>query len=283
MRHVTKPWLKRAVLLGAAAVVLASGLALHIDGRVPAAIPGDAPPYSLATFGDALRAVDARGQVDLAELKARHASLEGFVRAMAATSPATAPERFPTPEDKVAFWLNAYHALVLEELLDVRSAKAGALSHLGRAWPIGGQRLTKHAIERRYLDESGDARVYVALFTGARGAGVLDGAPFDGDTLNPQLDDAMRRFVRRKENVSLEGSVVRVSALLQAHEAEFLAALPDERKNLLQIVWAYLPESCDGERPGCDTRGDLDRACGQRFDKCSVEFTPVDELLAVKN
>lgn len=283
--HVTTStagtWFRRGAWLAAAALLLGSGLTLYIDGRVPAPVPADAPAYNLSDLSRALEAVTANGEVNLAQLKARHEALERFIAALAATAPATKPDDFPTPEDKVAFWLNAYHALVLDELLDVKGTSAGQLSSAGRSWPIGGERMTKRALIRRFLDASGDARVHLALFTGARGHGVLDGAPFGAQTLDPQLDDAMRRFMRRKENVAIDGKTVRVSALLKTHEAEFLAALPAERHGLMQIVWAYLPETCDGSRPGCPTRGDLDRACGAQFDKCTVEYAPVDETLAV--
>lgn len=274
-------WFRRGVWLAAAALLLGSGVALYVDGRIPAPVPTDAPAYELADLSRALEAVNADGEVNLGQLKARHESLERFVASLAATAPSTKPELFPTPEDKVAYWLNTYDALVLDELLDVKGTSAGQLSSAGRSWAIGGQRLTKRAILRRYLDATGDARVQLALFTGAKGHGVLDGAPFGAQTIDPQLDDAMRRFMRRKENVVIDGKTVRVSALLRQHEAEFLAALPPDRHGLMQIVWAYLPESCDGSRPGCPTRGELDRACGAQFDKCAVEYVPVDETLAV--
>ncbi len=265
-----------------AGMVAFAALALHANGQVPASVPADAPEHRLADLADALRAVDARGVVDLAELKRRHASLERFVASLAATAPATAPGRFPTVEDQLAFWLNASHALALLELLDTREARASARRALLDAVPIGGQRMTRAAILRRFLAPSGDARLFLALFTGAKGRGVLDGAPFDGASLDPQLDDALRRFMRRKDHVDVAGKAVRLSALLQEHEPDFLAALPDERKNVLQIVWAYLPDSCEAE-PGCVTRADLDRACGKHFDACQVEWLPVDETLWVKN
>lgn len=274
-------WFRRGVWLAAAALLVGSGVALYVDGRLPAPVPDDAPAYELADLSRALEAVNTHGEVNLGQLKARHESLERFVASLAATAPSTKPDQFPAPEDKVAYWLNAYQALVLDELLDVKGTGAGQLSSTGRSWPIGGQRLTKRAILRRYLEATGDARVHLALFTGAKGHGVLDGAPFGAQTIDPQLDDAMRRFMRRKENVALDGKTVRVSALLKAHEAEFLAALPADRHGLMQIVWAYLPESCDGSRPGCPTRGELDRACGAQFDTCAVEYVPVDETLAV--
>jgi hypothetical protein len=133
---------------------------------------------------------------------------------------------------------------------------------------------------RRYLEASGDARVMLAAFTGSRGRGVLDGAPFDGATLDPQLDDAARRFMRTPRNVRLEGEVVHLSSLLHELEPELLAALPPGRHHLLQVVWAYLPDGCEG-RVGCVSRGDLDRACGSTFEGCPLAWEPVDDELAV--
>jgi Protein of unknown function, DUF547 len=277
-----KPLFRKLVYVVAAAMVLFAALVLWVDGHLPASVPTDAPAYAMGDLVDAYRCIDARGQIDLAELKKRHVSLETFVASMAATSPDTKPEAFPTVEARLAFWLNAYHALALRELMDTRSKTTSGWNDLFDAVPIGGKRWTRAAIYRRALAESGDARVFLSIFTGAKGRGVLDGAPFDGDSLNPQLDDAMRRFVRRKDHFAIDGTTVKVSELFHRHQAEFLAALPEERKNVLQIVWAYLPESCEGAAP-CDTRGDLDRTCGNRFDQCKVEYLPIDESLAVKN
>lgn len=260
-----------------------AGAVLLVNGHLPASVPNDAPEYRVGDLGDALRAVDARGIVDLVELKKRHASLESFVASLAATSPDTTPERFPTVESRLAYWLNAFHALALLELLDTRATTASAAREAIDVVPIGGKRQSRLSIFRRFLAPSGDARVFLAIATGAKGRGVLDGAPFDGDTLDPQLDDALRRFMQRKDHVTIEGKTVKVSALLREHEADFLLALPEERKNILQIVWAYLPESCSEDRPGCETRGDLDRACGTRFDACTIEWLEVDPTLAVKN
>jgi hypothetical protein len=275
-----EPWLRRGVYSLAAGLIVSSALALALDGRLPARVPDDAPPLVMADLLEALTAVDSQGQVDLAQLKAHHAALERYVAALAKTAPSTAPERFPATDEKLAFWLNAEHALVLSQLLEVRGSKAGDLSWPLRAWPIGGARLTTFAIARRFLEASGDARVMLALFTGVKGRGVLDGAPFDGATLDPQLDDAARRFLRSPRNVRLEGDTVHVSALLHELEPQLLAALPEGRHSVLQVVWAYLPDACEG-RPGCLTRGDLDRACGSTFETCPIAWERVDDELAV--
>lgn len=278
-----RPFFRTVVYLMAAGMLLLAGLVLLVNGRLPAPVPTDAPEYKLGDLVDALRAVDSRGQIDLVELKKRHASLETFVASLAATSPDATPDAFPTVEARLAYWLNAFHALTLLELLDTRGPTTSTWREAFDLAPIGGKRLSRLAIYRRTLSQSGDARVFLSLFTGARGRGVLDGAPFDPESLNPQLDDATRRFMQRRDHFAIEGKTVKLSELFRRHQEEFLAALPEERKNVLQIVWAYLPESCAEDKPGCDTRGDLDRACGNHFDACEISWLPVDETLAVKN
>jgi hypothetical protein len=278
-----RSFFRKVVYFMAAGMMAVAVMILHVNGKLPAAIPSDAPAYKVTDFVDALRSVDSRGQVDLTELKKRHASLERFVASLAAYSPDTSPELFPTVEAKLAYWLNAYHALALMELLDTRSNTVSGWRTAFDAWPIGGHRMTRYSIFRSMLSQSGDARVFLSIFTGAKGRGVLDGAPFDPETINPQLDDATRRFVQRRDHVAIEGKTVRLSVLFRDHKDDFLAALPDERKNVLQIVWAYLPETCADDKPGCDTRGDLDRACGSRFDACEIVWLPIDETLSVKN
>lgn len=278
-----RTFFRNVVYLMAAGMVAVAAVVLLLNGQVPASVPAQAPSLELNQFVDALRAVDGKGQVDLAELKKRHASLERFVASLAAHSPDLTPDAFPTVESKLAYWLNAYHALALLELLDTRDTRASAWRDAFDAASIGGKQLSRLAIYRRTLSQAGDARVFLSLFTGAKGRGVLDGAPFDEDSLNLQLDDATRRFVQRRDHFAIEGKTVKLSALFREHQEDFLEALPEERKNVLQIVWAYLPETCAEDRPGCDTRADLDRACGTRFDACEVQFVPIDEALAVKN
>lgn len=275
--------LRKLVFALAGLSVLFAVAVLWADGHLPANVPDEAPEYAVTEFAEVLNAVDSRGQVDLAALKASHAKLERFIAAMAKTSPDTAPERFAAVEARLTYWLNAYHALVLAELMETRSSSVSWTGEVLRTTPIGGKRMTRMAIYRQYLSQSGDARLFLSIFTGAKGRGVLDDAPFAVEALNPQLDDAVRRFVRRKSNFAIEGTTVKLSKLFELHRDDFLAALPDERKNVLQIVWAYLPDTCDEGAPGCETRTDLDRACGNRFDKCSVVYVPIDETLAVKN
>lgn len=283
--HRRVKWLRRLGVVLAVVSVVPSLVALWVDGHLPASVPPGKRSYSSSALAEAYRRIDARnGTVDMNLLSNDLAALNRYVEQLASVSPLNVPEAFPQPADKLAFWLNAYHALVLQQMVEAwpGARDIGHLSFYRRTWPVGGSRLTLFAIERRFLAPAEDPRVFLALFTGARGSGVLDGAPFDPATLDAQLNDAVRRFVRRKDNFSIAGKTVRLAEVFHEHRDELLAAAPLERKQILQIVWAFLPDDCQGNRPGCDTRGDLDRACGPELDQCQVEYAPLDRSFAVR-
>lgn len=268
--------------LATAFLALSLGLAaflLYVDGHVPASSGTPDHPLDYRPFAKALNHVGPTGLVDYAALKADRAPLDAFVASLADVSPLNAPQFFETPDDRLAFWLNAYHALVLQaaidEPADAELDGAGKSFYWLRSWPIGGRRFTLWSIERRFLSETGDSRVPFALACGAKGCALPDGAPYQADTLDAQLNDAVGRFVQNEHNVKVKPDGVHLSPLFQRHEADIKAALPEGRTHLLQFVWAFMPEACL-DRPGCDTRGDLDKLCGPKLDGCPLKYEPFD-------
>lgn len=279
--------LKLAVLLLSVLALLAAVAAAYVRGLLPAPVPTLSAPFHYQAYVRALTHVQPDGDVDFPALGRERAALDAFVAQLASCSPHNRPDVFPEPEDALAYWLNAYNALVLQQLVDgypylenVRQPWLGRF-FWGRAWPVGGERLTLWALEHRILrGEYADPRIHFALFRGARGGPRLDGAPFQAEFLDAQLNEASRRFMADKRNVRLEGGdTVRLARLFDTYRDDFLSALPEGRRgNVLQFVWAFLPDTCE-ERPGCDTRSDLDRACGPQLDKCRLVFEPEDWTL----
>jgi hypothetical protein len=259
---------------------------LYGYGLLPARVPPAEAPFGYAGYARALRHVKPDGDVDFAALSQHRAELDGFVRSLASTSPRSHPGRFAQPEEVLAYWLNAHTALMLQAMVEgypsLRSVKAPWAGSFfwGRAWPVGGQHLTLWALEHRILQrEFADPRIHLALFRGTRGGPTLEGVPFEPRFLDAQLNDAARRFVGAWHHVRLEGTTVHLAEVFETHREDFLAALPEGRRgNVLQFVWAFLPDTCT-ERYGCDTRSDLDRACGPALDRCQVAYVPEDEGL----
>ena len=282
---------RRYLLAGVVLVALGGSGALarlYVDGMLPAGVPESAPPLDDAKLAEALGAVDLSGAVDFEGLKKNRAPLDAFVAALAKTSPDTAPEKFKDPADQLAFWLNAYDALALQALVD-RWPEVGSPDALwlgrfywGLSWPVGGKRLTLRAIEKRLSDGLGDPRALLALACGAKSCASLDTTPFMGATVDGQLNDAVRRFMADEANTRLDGKTVHLSPLLQRHQAELVAALPEGRRSVLQFVWAFLPDACRVPESHCLVRADLDKACGPKLDGCTLAFEKWDGAVRVR-
>ncbi|NMO20890.1 DUF547 domain-containing protein [Pyxidicoccus fallax] len=253
---------------------------------LPATVPSASEPFHYHGYAKVLRHVRSDGNVDFASVGRERQTLDAFVQSLASFSPHNRPDVFTSPEEQLAYWLNAYNALVLQQVVDgypyLESVQQPWLGRFfwGRAWPVGGERLTLWALRHRVLrTEFADPRIHFALFEAARGGARLDGAPYQPEFLDAQLNEASRRFMGDARNVEVDGSTVRLSRLLETYREDFLAALPEGRRgNVLQFVWAFLPDTCE-ERPGCATRSDLDRACGPRLDRCTLVFTEEDWTL----
>jgi hypothetical protein len=115
--------------------------------------------------------VRSDGDVDFASVGRERQVLDAFVQSLASFSPHNRPDVFPTPEDALAYWLNTYNALVLQQVVDgypyLESVRQPWLGRFfwGRAWPVGGERLTLWALEHRVLrTEFADPRIHFALF-----------------------------------------------------------------------------------------------------------------------
>jgi len=241
----------------AGVALIASGAALYLNGQLPAAM-GETPWGYADQLAEALQAVDARGSVELAKLRLHRAALDSFIANLASTS----TERFRSPAEENAFWLNAYHALTLQTLLDGDG--------WWQSWPVAGHRVTRWSIARHHLREVGDPRLPLARWDGSKSGPRLEAVPFDGVGLDRQLTEAVRRFIRRRDVVQRKGKVVELAPRLLEHERELLEALPEGNRRVLQFIWAFLPQTCDGEWPGCETRAALDAACGRELDACTV-------------
>ena len=122
----------------------------------------------------------------------------------------------------MAFWINAYNALVLRtvdrQLSDSRQAPRSIPPTASARFParssrrthrVAGRAVTLDAIEKEILTPLGDARVFLALGRGAVGGGRLRSEAFDAARLEEQLNavaaeslDAQRDRPRRSSGAT---------------------------------------------------------------------------------
>jgi hypothetical protein len=141
-------------------------------------------------------------------------------------------------DEQLAFWLNAYNALVLRTVIDhypidgkSTQYPANSIRQIPGAFETArhmaaGRSVTLDDIENTILPEFHDPRVYFALGRGAVGSGRLRSEAFAADRLETQLTNVAGECARRPECVQIDrsGNQVLASSIFSWREREFAAA-----------------------------------------------------------
>lgn len=214
--------------------------ALAAAGLLSPARAADPPVFDHHEDWNAVlsRLVDDRGRVDYDALAADRAALDRYLSHIAETGPRSAPERFPTEDHELAYYINAYNALafhgVLDGYLDADSVWGGSGSGDGffarRKFRLDGESINLRALENEIIrDRFGDARIHAALNCASLGCPRLPTTAFAPDRLDRQLDAAMTEFVSDERHVRVDEAeqTVYLSKIFEWYREDFLA---DERE-----------------------------------------------------
>ncbi len=228
---------------------------LVIAGFVYAS-PGAAEPFDHTGFDSILRAnVNDRGQVAYTALKADRAGLDRYVDSLVAVSPKSHPNRFSTREDQLAYWINAYNALVLKGVIDAYPVKSVKdIKYLSgffnRTWfTVGGESYTLNNIEHDVLRaEFKEPRIHAAINCASVGCPRLNAGAFFASDIDEMLDIVMRQFLNESRIVTIDRSRKRIilSRILDWFESDFIGwyewkyAVDDA--TILDYVALYAPK-----------------------------------------
>jgi hypothetical protein len=163
--------------------------------------------------------VTGAGLVDYAVLRANPEELKRFISEVAARSPVSDPKDFSTRADQMAYWINAYNALVISGVLEswpVRSVlDIGVLPHSffwKRRFTVGGREMTLDDIEKDMLRKQfGDPRIHFALVCASKSCPRLGRQAYRPETLDQQLDAAARSFINDPRGMKIDAAQNRVS------------------------------------------------------------------------
>lgn len=215
---------------GSAALLLVAALAVAPRG-VPAQVQPDtgvsAPVESLtdhAAFTEVLARVVHPPRVDYASLKAERDGLDGYLETLAETDPEALGS---AGEDaRLAFWINAYNACMLRQVIDhypIKKKKGGLFSRLKSAvvsrpdnsvWQISdvfsgdfcevaGRERSLDEIEHEIIRPMGEPRIHFAVNCAARSCPQLWPEAYTAERVRAQLDRAVRTFVDTPAHFSL--------------------------------------------------------------------------------
>lgn len=173
----------------------------------------------------------------------------------------TQPVKFRDENARLAFWINAYNAFAIQGVLktlpvdqkkwsryrviDVKVAQtrlAGTGFFTGIRYNVGSDKVTLDEIEKgfllhrsdwvnkdraRYLSKgviTPDPRIHFALVCAAKGCVKLRKVAYEATTIDQQLDNVVRDFLRDRSRIrfNLSAKKVRTSDLLKWYQLDFV-------------------------------------------------------------
>ena len=163
-----------------------------------------------------LRSYVKEGLVDYASLKKSPQLLEDYLKTLKEVSRDEYDKW--TRDQKIALWINAYNAAVIELVVDNYPLQKGpgwkafaypknSIQQIPKVWnrkalEMFGKKLSLNQIEHEILrKEFREPRIHFALVCASLGCPVLRGEPYRGDALESQLTDQVRSFVTNSEKV----------------------------------------------------------------------------------
>jgi hypothetical protein len=218
-RLPTRLALGSLLLLGS--LLALGGCKKPMEGTV--ALPKEKPtkfPYEIMD-GVQKKYVNDQGRVDYTGLKADHKDLDLFIAYVGAYGPKTSPELFPSNLDKQAYYINAYNAFVMSNVLSRYPINPPNIDKIklnffvSTKFKMDGEAINLNNLETDIVRPVfKDPRNHFALNCGARGCPQLPQEAFTPERLNEQLDREAKKFVAEERNVKLEGNTVSVSDIV---------------------------------------------------------------------
>jgi hypothetical protein len=166
-------------------------------------------------------------------LKGERAKLDGYINKLGGA----AIEK-ESREAQIAFWLNAYNALVLETVIEHYPIHGHSTEYPGRSirqipgafdrltHRVAGRTLTLDQIEQTVLAGFKDPRLFLAIGRGAVGGGRLRSEAFEPARLEAQLTEVANECVSRAQCVQIDRAQNKVSAsaIFSWREKDFIDA-----------------------------------------------------------
>lgn len=197
--------------------------------------------------------VDERGRVDFVGLAANPEDLNAYVDYIATVNPQSTPDAFPTADAELAYYLNSYNALAMQNILDVGipSSLANFFRKFSffywKRFNVGGKSISLYHYENDVIRALGDERVHFALNCMSVSCPRLPRVSFTADSVQTELDTLRQQFFSEERNIRVDHArhAVEVSEILDFYADDFLANSPS--------LISYINRYRDNQIPGSYT------------------------------
>lgn len=151
--------------------------------------------------------VTSEGQIYFDRIKAFPKALNLYLDQLAAVSPDSHPQKFETYEDRLAYWMNAYHALQMKLIMEKYPIDAVTeINELRdrKSYYLGGQLYSANEVYARIKSEFfGFPQVWFALSDFTKQSPALLNRAYTGSNLKELLDGRARAFINDDSRVKL--------------------------------------------------------------------------------
>jgi len=224
----------------------------------PPTLPSDIPP--LSSWDDALwtsvlqRFVSEDGLVDYAELRVSTDFIR-LVEVVSRQSPQSHPDLFPSPNDALSFWVNAYNLLTIWAVLSDNistSVQDSTVSgwirinaeqdfFVGNRVKIGGVWMNLYDLENKIIRRFGDGRIHAAINCASNSCPVLENRAFEGENLHDRLSISMTRMVNSSRHLKVDTTqqTVYASPIFDWYKSDFNAR---RRQHLFEYWFDFAEE-----------------------------------------
>lgn len=173
--------------------------------------------------------VAADGSVNYGKLAADRTALDRYLGELAATSPSSAPHRFKSEDDQLAYYINAYNAFVLAAIRDrcpiasVQDAYFGGGFFWRVSFLMGGEPVTLSDLESTHIRgvKGSNAEVHFALVKGGKDFPALAREAYGGADVRPRLKKLGEQVVADPKMVRRDGRVLHANELFRWYQTDF--------------------------------------------------------------
>lgn len=158
---------------------------------------------------------------------------------------AVEPETFSSPQEKMAFWINAYNFLTIDLVL--RKGERESLRNLSTLfnsawkkykWPIAGKEYALDDIEHKILRPMGDARIHFAINCASVSCPDLRDTPYAADQLDRQLTEQTQLALNDpSKGMRIEGNTLYLTKIMDWFARDFANGQQQE------WIASYYPET----------------------------------------
>ena len=156
-------------------------------------------------------------------------TFDTYLGQLSAVSPSSAPHRFKTSSDRLAYYINAYNAFVIAgvrdlcPVTDLQAVYAGGGFFWRTAFMMGQEPTTLTAIEAERIRGVMVRKpsVHLALVKGAVGYVPLGRKAYEGATLEEQLRALEARALAQPHIVKRDGDTLKVSQIFEWYQVDF--------------------------------------------------------------